>query len=309
MKYTTKFFGLLSLLIILTTGNSFANSCEGVSIANAVGLETGSRNMSAVDPYNAPSSLYIPYAGTFTGVVDGNYTEFYCVDIRNWLGFNEDYSDSAYVKPKINYILQNYYPNKTGYAGQLPLDSSEAAAVQIAIWYFSDNLNAATLQNNNLVRDRAIEIISDADFNGATFVPIHTVQIITVSILGDPDIADTLKVKVTDENGNPISGKLVNLSINSGSYERRTANARPAHGRPGAGRSRSGSQARGSAWPGSAPPPAGIACHPRARALGRNLGRNHRPRDRTRPGESRAHRAAGPEPPTARDASGSGPAT
>lgn len=212
------FIKLVVLITLLVTSNiSMSNSCEGVSIANAVGLETGSRNMSAVDPYNQPNSLYIPYAGTFTGIVDGNYTEFYCVDIRNWLGFNEDYSDSAYVIPKINYILQNYYPNKTGYPGQLALDSSEAAAVQIAIWKFSDNLDASTLQNNNIVRDRAIEIINDADLNGATFVPIHTVQIVPVSILGDPGIADTIKVKVVDENGNPISGKQINLSINSGS--------------------------------------------------------------------------------------------
>lgn len=213
-----KKFTLITLvLFFLFTGVSKSNSCEGVSIANAVGLETGSRNMSAIDPYNAPSSLYIPYAGTFTGIVDGNYTEFYCVDIRNWLGFNEDYSDSAYVIPKINYILQNYFPNKTGYPGQLSLDSSEAAAVQIAIWKFSDNLDVSTLQNNDIVRDRAIEIVNDANLNGATFVPIHTVQIIPVSILGDPGIADTIKVKITDELGNPISGKQINLSISSGS--------------------------------------------------------------------------------------------
>ncbi|KXK03805.1 MAG: Cys-Gln thioester bond-forming surface protein [Ignavibacteriaceae bacterium] len=204
------------LLIFIVAGKAEANSCEGISVGKVFGLKDGSRNMKVVDPYNPPNLLYVPYAGTFDGKVDGNYTAFYCVDIRNALGFNEDYSDSAYVKPKINYILLNYFPNKTSYTGRLPLDSNEAAAVQFAIWHFSDNLDVTSLQNNNPVRDRALEIISDANLNGGTFVPVHTLKIIPVSILSDPAIADTIKVKVSDELGNPLSGVQVNLSISDG---------------------------------------------------------------------------------------------
>lgn len=117
------------------------------------------------------------------GTVDGNPTQFYCHDFQNPLTLPDtNYSDTCLgTDNRILYILQNYYPYKSDYAGELIDSNDEASAIQLAIWYFSFSADINSL-NNTVIKDRALSIITDAVSNsGNTTMPV------TVEILMDID--------------------------------------------------------------------------------------------------------------------------
>ncbi|MEZ4822808.1 MAG: thioester domain-containing protein [Ignavibacteria bacterium] len=59
----------------------------------------------------------------------------------------------------------------------------EVAATQVALWHYSDGVDANTVTNNT-IRDRALEIIADADANAGSNTAATTLEILP-SI--DPD--------------------------------------------------------------------------------------------------------------------------
>lgn len=154
--------------------------------------------------------------GTFNATIDGHTTKMYCIDIQNNLVFNEVYNDSGYTNSKITYVLNNYYPYKTlPYSGSLNTPSKEAAAVQFAIWHYSDGVDVNTSDNAE-VKARALQIIADANLNAGSVLPVKTLQILPISMLHNPSVKDTIQIKALNELGVGVSGINVTLTTTSG---------------------------------------------------------------------------------------------
>src|SRR6185436_19429687 len=81
-----------------------------------------------------------PFAGSFRIAIDGGAsTEAYCVDIHNPLTFGDSEPQVSPDYPcEVVYILGNAYPSPATIGTPLADAAREAAAVQSAIWYFTD---------------------------------------------------------------------------------------------------------------------------------------------------------------------------
>ncbi|WP_157005288.1 DUF5979 domain-containing protein [Microbacterium trichothecenolyticum] len=104
---------------------------------------------SAGYPADVPAG-FEPLNEGFAGVIhaqsvtSGETLNMFCIDIRTLtypgLGYENGTWDESNV-PNVGYIariLDEYYPN-TGEPADAPNDNARAAAVQAAIWFFSDN--------------------------------------------------------------------------------------------------------------------------------------------------------------------------
>ncbi len=123
------------------------------------GIGTG-QNVSFQYPIGTTMNVW---AGTLDGDLNGIAAKFYCIDISHWLATwssssPNEYTDDGPTNQYISYILNNYTP----FVGAPT--ANEAAAVQIAIWHFSDGVDASTVTNAT-VKNRALAIIADANAN------------------------------------------------------------------------------------------------------------------------------------------------
>jgi len=221
--FTSTILTLILTLSIIT--NSFAfngknpNSPEGFSVAKVTGTDKGT-NVSFTNPYN-PSQTMNVWAGTFRGTIDGNNARFFCIDIQHplaiWSTSNpHTYTDTDYTPSQITYILNNFYPFKTyPYTGSLGSEANEAAAVQLAIWHFADGVNVNTVTNSTL-KNRAIQIVNDANANHNNIIPPATLILQPTHQSLPFGTPASFNVLAYDINGNPLSGRIVNVSISSG---------------------------------------------------------------------------------------------
>jgi Domain of unknown function (DUF5979)/Thioester domain len=112
---------------------------------------------SATQPYPTTNPIvgFTPQNESFAGIINGTPTgggsnlELYCIDIRTntYIGFGYQLGtwDSANV-PNVGFvarILTEFYPN-TNQPSSLTSAADKAAAVQAAIWYFSDRYVLST---------------------------------------------------------------------------------------------------------------------------------------------------------------------
>jgi len=112
----------------------------------------------------------------------------YCIDIRTPTGFGDGYWlgdwDAATV-PRIGfvtYILNKYYPATAEPAG---LDNDDkAAAVQAAIWYFTDGFVVDTSQTT--LHAAVSAIVADAKANGPIAEPAPPSLTIIPTTLSGP---------------------------------------------------------------------------------------------------------------------------
>ncbi|MBX7044366.1 MAG: T9SS type A sorting domain-containing protein [Ignavibacteria bacterium] len=208
-----KRFIKFALITLLGLNFAYAQS-RGVSVCKVQNIGDGT-NVSFTSPYPPFGNMNV-FAGVFNSTIDNNSAKMYCIDIKNNLVFNEVYNDSGFTPSKITYILNNYYPYKTyPYAGSLNTVGKEAAAVQISVWHFSDGVDANTVTNSE-IKNRALQIIADADANAGSVLPVKTLQIVPVSMLHNPSVKDTIQIKALNELGAGVSGINVTLTINSG---------------------------------------------------------------------------------------------
>lgn len=118
----------------------------------------------------APWSTQV-FSGTFNATIDGSPTKLYCIDLYHNLAYNQPYQDVEVTNDTLSYVLNNYYPFKTGYAGQLTDVRREASAVQLALWHFTDNLNISAVTGSSItdIKNRALAIVTDALLNAHSF--------------------------------------------------------------------------------------------------------------------------------------------
>ncbi len=210
-------FSFTSRLLSISGNNPI--SPEGASNARVLGTNVGT-NVSFTNPYN-PSQTMNVWAGTFKGDIDGNNANFFCIDIQKplaiWTAQNPHiYTDTNHTPSQITYILNNYYPHKAyPYPGSLGTAGNEAAAVQLAIWHFADGVNLNTVTNSTL-KNRAIQIVDDANANHNNIVPPATL-VLQPAIQSLPwGTPASFNVLAYDINGNPIPNRNVNVTVTSG---------------------------------------------------------------------------------------------
>ncbi len=194
-----------------STANSGINPVQGNSTAIPIGLDVY-KKIHLTNPADG-STLHVS-AGTFKGTVDGNATKFYCIDLQHHLNWGDQYEDDGSTSSEITYILNNYFPYHSR-SDELASHCEEAAAIQVAIWHYSDGVDASTVDNAN-VRQRALEIITDTDANhGNTQVPSTlTITPVTQDLVNGTDAHFVLTV--TDLNGHGVPHVTVNLTTTAG---------------------------------------------------------------------------------------------
>jgi len=205
-------FFVLNISVIADSGNKNKTQ-DHTSLAKITGTADG-QNTKITNPYTNSQVTY--FAGTFNGSLNSSNAKFYCIDLQHYLVYNEDYWDEGNTPSEITYILNNYFPFKNGYSGQLSSTNKEAAAIQTAIWHFSDGLDVSTIANDNDVKNRAIAIVADADANHNNVVPVQSLQFIPASFNLPQGTPASFKVKAMDINGNPASGVVITISTNLG---------------------------------------------------------------------------------------------
>jgi len=202
------------------TSNYFMKkTLSGSTVAKVFGIDK-TVNIKFKNPQDATKTISTS-AGTFKGEVDGIAGSFYCVDLFHYVQWYTNsnphtYTDNGTVAPQILYILNNYYPFKQyPYTGAASSVQYEAAAVQFAIWHYSDNADPSTIDNAN-VKLRAQEIIADAETNYKSFYPFETLLIVPASQNVANGSTASFFVSAMDANGNPLSGVQISLATTSG---------------------------------------------------------------------------------------------
>lgn len=208
---------------------SFFNTktVEGSSTAKVLSKEKGA-NVTFVNPYSPTGATMNVYSGTFNGTFDLNSAKFYCIDISHLLAFwsqsqPHTYTDDGATPSTITYILNRYYPYKSyPYSGSLSTVENEAAAIQLAIWHFSDGINVSTITNST-IRNRAAAIVADANLNGNNMVVASAISIVPGSQNLVNNTPAVFYASIVDAQGNGIAGLNVNFSSTSGSLNQSAA--------------------------------------------------------------------------------------
>ncbi|MCC9176051.1 thioester domain-containing protein [Arthrobacter sp. zg-Y179] len=130
-------------------------------------------------PYPEGNPVGVPVTGRFAGIIltedaGGGIGQMYCIDtaVETMVGIG--YVQGAWDESNVanigyvNYILNNYYPaNPAAPAGLTA--NQQAAAVQGAIWYFTDGYLVNTAET--VIRPAVEAIVADAQANGPLVEP------------------------------------------------------------------------------------------------------------------------------------------
>lgn len=216
----------LALLVSNTTLNAQSSKVKNIGMfnkADAVQMDFSSATITTTDKgvnlaYKLPNGVnQSSFAGTLTGQFDGNPAKFYCIDIYTHLQWNVPYKSAGNTSEEITYILNNYYPfNSYPYSGAMGEEKREAAAVQMAVWHFSDGVDPNTMTNESSVKTRALEIIADADANAGNYVAPETIVITPGTQSLTVGSTAQYEVGIYDINGSPLSGIHVSLEATNG---------------------------------------------------------------------------------------------
>ncbi len=211
------------LVILLTSISLFASNSgdnklpspdDGTSIAIVTGVSSDSKNVTFLNPVTNANGTY--KTGTFNGTINGSPANFYCIDLGHNIQWNVPYNDQGSTSSEITYVLNNYFPYVSyPYAGSAANIKDEAAAVQCAIWHFSDGLDLNTITNGT-IKNRALAIAADADANHNNILPVQTLDILPVADTLNPEgTTVSFIIEVFDENNVPAPDIDVTISTSS----------------------------------------------------------------------------------------------
>jgi len=199
---------LLSYLSPLTT---FAADGD-LSVVSTGGLTT-LHHPSAFKTASYPNRTAVP-AGTFGAKIEPDSQtihKVYCVDINHGLATNKPHTAHSNIQNKeIIWILNNYYPN-TSEPVSLNNTSRKAAAVQLAIWHFSDGIDFSTGGTEADIFNAAREIITAAQTAEVPQVPTtFELSDIPSGYVGE---SRSTTASLLDQNGLPIEGKMIVFEV------------------------------------------------------------------------------------------------
>ncbi|GAB4561953.1 MAG: hypothetical protein Kow0047_09720 [Anaerolineae bacterium] len=152
------------------------------------------------------------WAGTVYVTIDGGAEKYqvYCVDLHtNWCNGKEHYQGSDVSRFEIVWILNHYYP-KTDEPSSLSTAEEKAAAVQLALWHFSDGLDISSGGTPSEVFDAARAIITAAK---TASVPKTPTQLDLELTEGPGQGERTATATLKDQNGHPLPGATVHFEI------------------------------------------------------------------------------------------------
>ena len=218
MRNSGKIFAVFAVLLSLVI---FYQLCNANVILT--GTDKGVANFYITNPYPPYNTNFkVTFAGTMKGLVDSVLTRFYCVDIGHSAATNSDYSDTSATKSKIVYILKNYFPTRAyPYPNSASTVQKEAAAIQMAIWGYSDGVDLTTI-TDTAVKARSIQITADVDANWTTATYVNNLEILQLSAGGSPYLVDTLQVIVRNIDGTGRPNVTVSLNTTNGSLSSST---------------------------------------------------------------------------------------
>jgi TQXA domain-containing protein len=142
-----------------------------------------------------------PQLITIVDTATGTSGQAYCIDFStetsNGVGYRSGAWDEANVPniAYINYILTNYFPFDTSNPISGLTTTQQVAAVQTAIWYFSDGFVLATA-TNAVVRNATTAVVADALANSG--IPEPDAPTLTVT-------PDSLEAPATGELVGPFT--------------------------------------------------------------------------------------------------------
>ncbi|WP_163187585.1 DUF5979 domain-containing protein [Cellulosimicrobium sp. SL-1] len=138
-----------------------------------------------------------------TDTASGQTTFTYCIDLltdtRTGVNYEIGTWDEANVPNLgyVGYILHNYYP-VTNEPAAAPSANARAAAVQAAIWFFSDEYVLAT---TDPVRQYTAQIVADAIANGPSPEPTPPLLEVTPENLAAPTTGDIVGPFTVEADG------------------------------------------------------------------------------------------------------------
>jgi TQXA domain-containing protein len=196
------------------TGNPLGSPATGVALNGSIGTGTGCPT---------PSGTHnVGYAGTFNIQIDGGAaTLAYCVDLTHPIGASDCEPQVPTDYPcEVTYILSTYYPNAAVPGGLTTAE--EAAAVQAAIWHFTD---CYTVTGPSNVATRAAAIIADAEAHGTVCDPPTAPHSISIAPPAATNVLPTQSTHaatatVLDTVGAPVVGSAITVQVTgvSGPY-------------------------------------------------------------------------------------------
>lgn len=211
MRRTFSFFLFFTLFLV---SNSFAQYGNSRAIVNT-SFNSQFVGRTCIFPAGNCGTIDTAYVGVIPCTLDGvPNTPFYCLDLCTPISLGDTAKDSASTIPQAIYITNTYYPARTSYSGKLSNNNDEAAAVQMAIWHFRNNVdpslitsvNGGTVTLTNF-KNRVNAIIADVIANGGS-----TNHVSTIEIKPGPNF-DEFYVETKDTSGAPIAVSNIQLSI------------------------------------------------------------------------------------------------
>jgi hypothetical protein len=160
------------------------------------------------------------YAGALEMTVEGQNVPGYCIDLHHTLERAETYRADVYISTEpalcpVYWILANYSHDRPGpgLSGR-----QESAAIQAAIWHFTDGFRPQWDPNRwcyqQAVYDRALEILAAAR---GQCLPVPAGLSLDA---GQTDLAlgqaARLRATVTDHQGQPLPGQQVSFDTSLG---------------------------------------------------------------------------------------------
>jgi TQXA domain-containing protein len=222
-KLMSKTRWVTSLVVILVTIMGLLAMTVFASTAYLVGTASGGY----VTHDNLPDDSM--RAGTLEVTLDGGSEtyEVYCADLgTDWCPppLPNDHAQEQNLPPldaHVVWILNNYYPHVAGQPDSGLDDDQRAAAVQLAIWHFTDDLDISSGSDPDEfpsdVFDAARAIITAAETNTAS-VP-QTPTTLTLEPSSDNNLPGTshmVTATLKDQNGQLLDGYVVEFEVTSG---------------------------------------------------------------------------------------------
>ena len=158
------------------------------------------------------------WAGDLSGTIDGAHVKFYCIDTGHTISIPsvDPYTNDGPTSAQITYILNNYFPFVTSASGQLSSPDQEAAAVQLAIWHFSDGITLSNITDAT-IGNRALAIETAATSATSTSAHIVTaIKIVPPSQTNPGGTPGTFTVEAFDSSSTRMSGVEIALTTTSG---------------------------------------------------------------------------------------------
>ena len=207
-KKKRKYF-FISTILILLCFQSISASATTATIVSVPTFTVSHPNLHGGSP---------TIAGLILITIDGSSTEYrtYCLQLGIFTSIGNSYvPGSTYDKPSVQWILSNYYPNTLEPSGLSSADA-KAAAIQLAIWHFTSDLDISSPGNDHPdVFNAARDIISAASSHSSLPPsPIPTILDLApqsaTNQIGSPH---TATATITDQNVAPLSGETIQFEV------------------------------------------------------------------------------------------------